>query len=200
MAAVVKIRFMKVGAMVSKKFTVNAMPIKGKGHTRYAFYALIMALGLASCTPALNWRAVSVGGLATWLPCKPDRAQRPLEMGGKTIQMEMAGCEAQGVMYAVSHARVPEASESDAVAVAWQNASLKQMQAGAPQHTVFQTRGENQIQGRFFKATGARSNGQVLQAQLMWVVQGDEIYHLATYAATLTAEQTDPFFSEVKIQ
>jgi hypothetical protein len=65
---------------------------------------------------------------------------------------------------------------------------------------VFQTRGENQIQGRFFKATGARSNGQVLQAQLVWVVQGDEIYHLATYAATLTAEQTDPFFSEVKIQ
>jgi hypothetical protein len=40
----------------------------------------------------------------------------------------------------------------------------------------------------------------VLQAQLVWVVQGDEIYHLATYAATLTAEQTDPFFSEVKIQ
>jgi hypothetical protein len=200
MAAMVKIRFMKVGAMVSKKFNVNAMPIKGKGHTRYAFYALIMALGLASCTPALNWRAVSVAGAATWLPCKPDRAQRQLDIGGQTIQMEMAGCEAQGVMYALSHARVPKAGESEAVAAAWQSASLKQMQAGVPQQTVFQTRGENQIQGRFFKATGARSNGQVLQAQLVWVVKGDEIFHLAMYAATMTAEQADPFFSEVKIQ
>ncbi|MCF8148265.1 MAG: hypothetical protein K9J50_06860 [Sulfuritalea sp.] len=196
----VKIRFMKVGAMVSKKFTVNAMSIKGKGHTRYAFYALIMALGLASCTPALNWRAVSVAGVATWLPCKPDRAQRQLDIGGQTIQMEMAGCEAQGVMYALSHARVPKASESEAVAAAWQSASLKQMQAGMPQHTVFHTRGENQIQGRFFKATGARSNGEVLKAQLVWVIKGDEIFHLAMYAATMTAEQADPFFSEVKIQ
>lgn len=176
------------------------MSIMVKGHTRYAFYALIMALGLAGCTPALNWRAVNVEGVATWLPCKPDRAQRQLELGGQTIQMEMAGCEAQGVMYAVSHARVPVVSESDAVAVAWQNASLKQMQAGAQQQAVFQTHGENQIQGKFFKATGARSNGEILQAQLVWVVKGGEIFHLAMYAATLTAEQADPFFSEVKIQ
>jgi hypothetical protein len=200
MAAVVKIRFMKVGAMVVKKFTLNAVSMKVKGRTRMVWLALIMVFGLASCTPALNWRAVSVQGLATWLPCKPDRAQRQLELQGQSIHIQMAGCEAQGVMYAVSHAKVPEASESEAVAAAWQNASLKQMQAGAPQSSVFQTRGINQVQGRFFKATGARSNGEVLQAHLVWVVKGGDIFHLAMYGATLSAEQADPFFSEVSIQ
>ena len=186
--------------MVVKKFTLNAVSLKAQGRASMAWLALIMVFGLASCTPALNWRAVSVECLATWLPCKPDRAQRQLEMEGQTIQIQMAGCEAQGVMYAVSQAKVPEASESEAVAAAWQNASLKQMQASDPQRSVFQPRGENQVQGRFFKATGARSNGEVLQARLVWVVKGGEIFHLAMYGATLSAEQADPFFSEVNIQ
>ena len=66
--------------------------------------------------------------------------------------------------------------------------------------TKVESRGENQVQGRFFKATGARSNGEVLQARLVWVVKGGEIFHLAMYGATLNAEQADTFFSEVNIQ
>jgi hypothetical protein len=103
-------------------------------------------------------------------------------------------------MYAVSHARVQAASESQAVTVAWQKASFKQMLAGAPQQSVFQTGGEKPATGQFFKLTGARSNGQVLEAQLAWVVLGTEIYHLAMYSQAITSDQADPFFSEVKIQ
>jgi hypothetical protein len=40
----------------------------------------------------------------------------------------------------------------------------------------------------------------VLEAQLAWVVLETEIYHLAMYAQTITSDQADPFFSEVKIQ
>ena len=196
----VKLRFMKVGALDMKKFNANALSMNAKGQYRLRLFGLIMVLGLVSCTPALNWRAVNLGGVSTWLPCKPDRAQRELEIGGQKIKMEMMGCEAQGVMYAVSHARVQNPSESQAVTLAWQNASFKQMLAGAPQQSVFQTRGEKSVAGQFFKMTGARSNGQVLEAQLAWVVLGTEIYHLAMYAQAITSEQAEPFFSEVKIQ
>lgn len=195
----VKLRFMKVGDLDMKKFNANTLSMNAEGGYRFGLYSLIMVLGLVSCTPALNWRAVNLDGISTWLPCKPDRAQRELEIGGQKIQMEMMGCEAQGVMYAVSHARVPNASESQAVTVAWQNASFKQMLAGTPQQTVFQTRGEKPATGQFFKLTGARSNGQVLEAQLAWLVFGNEIYHLAMYAQAISSEQADPFFSEVKI-
>lgn len=174
--------------------------MNAKGGCNLGLFGLIMVLGLVSCTPTLNWRAVNLDGVSTWLPCKPDRAQRELEIGGQKIQMEMMGCEAQGVMYAVSHAKVLNPSESQAVTLAWQNASFKQMLAGAPQQSVFQTRGEKPVTGQFFKLAGARSNGQELQAQLAWVVFGDEIYHLAMYAQAITSEQAEPFFSEVKIQ
>jgi hypothetical protein len=196
----VKLRFMKVSALDMKKFNANALSMNAKGGYRLGLFGLIMVLGLAGCTPSLNWRAVNLDGVSTWLPCKPDRAQRELEIGGQKIQMEMMGCEAQGVMYAVSHAKVPNPSESQAVAAAWQNASFKQMLAGSPQQTVFQTRGEKPVTGQFFKLAGARSNGQELKAQLAWVVLGAEIYHLAMYAQAITSEQAEPFFSEVKIQ
>ena len=196
----VKLRFMKGGALDIQKFNANALSMNAKGRYRFGLFGLIMVLGLAGCTPALNWRAVNLDGMSTWLPCKPDRAQRELEIGEQKITMEMAGCEAQGVMYAVSHARVQAASESQAVTVAWQRASFKQMLAGAPQQTIFQTRGEKPATGQFFKLTGARSNGQVLEAQLAWVVLGTEIYHLAMYSQAISSDQADPFFSEVKIQ
>ena len=196
----VKLRFMKMGALDMKKFNANALSMNAKGRYRLGLFGLIMVLGLAGCTPALNWRAVNLDGVSTWLPCKPDRAQRELEIGGQKIQMEMMGCEAQGVMYAVSHAKVSNPSESQTVAAAWQNASFKQMLAGAPQQSVFQARGEKPVTGQFFKLAGARNNGQELKAQLAWVVIGDEIYHLAMYAQAITSEQADPFFSEVKIQ
>ena len=189
-----------MGALDMKKFNANALSMNAKGRYRLGLFGLIMVLGLAGCTPALNWRAVNLDGVSTWLPCKPDRAQRELEIGGQKIQMEMMGCEAQGVMYAVSHAKVLNPSESQAVAAAWQNASFKQMLAGAPQQSVFQARGEKPVTGQFFKLAGARNNGQELKAQLAWVVLGDEIYHLAMYAQAITSEQADPFFSEVKIQ
>ncbi len=196
----VKLRFMKMGALDMKKFNANALSMNAKGRYRLGLLGLIMVLGLAGCTPALNWRAVNLDGVSTWLPCKPDRAQRELEIGGQKIQMEMMGCEAQGVMYALSHAKVSISSESQAVAAAWQNASFKQMLAGAPQQSVFQARGEKPATGQFFKLTGTRSNGQVLKAQLAWVVLGTEIYHLAMYARAITSDQAEPFFSEVKIQ
>jgi len=196
----VKLRFMKVGALDMKKFNANALSMNAKGRYRFGLFGLIMVLGLAGCTPALNWRAINLDGMSTWLPCKPDRAQRQLEIGEQKITMEMAGCEAQGVMYAVSHAKVPNPSESQAVAAAWQNASFKQTLAGSPQQSVFQTRGEKPATGQFFKLTGARSNGQVLEAQLAWVVLGTDIYHLAMYSQAITSDQADPFFSEVKIQ
>jgi len=57
----VKLRFMKVGALDMKKFNANALSMNAKGRYRFGLFGLIMVLGLAGCTPALNWRAINLG-------------------------------------------------------------------------------------------------------------------------------------------
>jgi hypothetical protein len=75
-----------------------------------------MAL-LVSCTPAFNWREVGFdqAGVTALLPCKPDRGTRAVQLGGQSVQMNMAGCESGGAMFAVSLVEAPAAAAPSAV-------------------------------------------------------------------------------------
>ena len=55
-------------------------------------------LGLAACSPALNWRTVALpeAALTITLPCKPDHATRKVELAGTPVDLSMVGCEADG--------------------------------------------------------------------------------------------------------
>ena len=66
-----------------------------------------MLLTLAACTPSLNWRQVPVVQLAALLPCKPDHAERQVELLGAQQALAMWGCEAGGALFAVSQMPVP---------------------------------------------------------------------------------------------
>ena len=68
------------------------------------WFALMAALGLQACSPALNWRSVSVpeAALQAMLPCKPEQAVRTVELAGAPLAMSMWGCDADGATFAVS--------------------------------------------------------------------------------------------------
>ena len=68
--------------------------------------AAVLATGglLVACSPALNWRTTQLkdAPLQVLLPCDPQTASRPVELGLGQVQMSVLGCEAQGATYAVS--------------------------------------------------------------------------------------------------
>ena len=64
--------------------------------------ACLLAMGLLACSSGLNWRTVQLGQLITLLPCKPDNATRPVSLADTQVNMEMSGCEAGGVLFAIS--------------------------------------------------------------------------------------------------
>jgi hypothetical protein len=78
---------------------------------------------LIACTPTFNWRDVSFeqAPATALLPCKPDRASRPVELAGQKLMMHMAGCEAGGAMFAVALLELPDAKQSTAVQGALQD-------------------------------------------------------------------------------
>ena len=160
--------------------------------------SMAMLLGLGACSPALNWRSVALGELALTLPCKPDRAQRIVPLGGQNLDMEMVGCEADGALFAVSRVGVPPSADAEQLRAQWQAASLLQMKVqGSPVLAPLSTSAQA-LPLRGLTASGQAGDGQAVQARLAWVAAGTDVYHFAVYAARITPEMAEPFFDGVK--
>jgi hypothetical protein len=154
--------------------------------------ALVM---LGACTPALNWRAVPLDRLSVLLPCKPDRATRSLQLGTVQTSMEMAGCVAANNLVAVSHVHAQSVELVQPLLQDWRTRALQNMRSQSetplalPPKVVV-----------FMDATGTQTDGARVQARLAWLVDGQDIYHVAVYAPKLMPEVTDTLFSELKLQ
>jgi hypothetical protein len=102
---------------------------------RFTSWALCGAgvLGLAACSPALNWREVRFDDnpVRVMLPCKPDRAERTVTLGEAGATLRMMGCEAQGWSFTWSRLDLPSPGQASTATVmrAWQGASLQALGA-----------------------------------------------------------------------
>jgi len=168
--------------------------------SRWAVALAIPMLSIA-CSPALNWRKVSLEGLEVLLPCKPDRAERKVQLGALNAVLRMSGCEASGALYAISHVRVEDPTLREASKTAWRQATLAAMQVTAgttapPEADRPQAKTERNPE----QIEGKRPDGSGVQAQFVWLNKGPDIYQVAVYASKLDKEKTELLFSELRLQ
>jgi len=165
-----------------------------------AIRVLALCLLLCACSPALNWRSVTLEGVEATLPCKPDQAQRPVQLAGLDLTLSMAGCEADGGLYAVSHLRLAQGEAAEPVIDAWRAQALQAMRdSAAPVPTAFAALGARPAL-TVYQASGTNPRGQAVQARWTWVQRDRDIYHWALYAPTIRAEMEEPFFSAMQWQ
>jgi hypothetical protein len=155
-------------------------------------------LYLAGCSPALNWRTVPLGEATVTLPCKPDRAQRTVQLGGQAFEMEMVGCEADGAMFAVSRVRLPPDLNAEQVRLLWQAASLQQMKGQASAVTPAPSVRAQALRMDTIDAAGQGGDGRPVKARLAWVARGADLLHLAVYAPLIRPEMAEPFFDGIQ--
>jgi hypothetical protein len=113
----------------------------------------------------------------------------------------MLGCEADGALFAVSRVTLHQPGDAAAVVQAWRQAALAAARAGEGTPLPLPLTGQPQsgaLAPSMLRTTGKRPNGEAVQIQLAWVVRGANVFHLAAYAEQLTAEMTEPFFSDLK--
>lgn len=185
-------------------------------NTRLRFWggpaALLLGLTVLACNPALNWREVSLNRVTVLLPCKPDRAQRIVNLGPMQTPMQMAGCEAAGALYAISHVRLTDPSQIAGAQTAWQKASLSSLHSETIHHRSIKrsqalvTQDQETTRALSSSATlgvlivqGTNSEGNPVQAQLAWLADGADLYHVAVYGAQLAPEHVDLLFLELKL-
>lgn len=163
-----------------------------------------MAMTVAACSPALNWREVRMdkAPLRVLLPCKPDRAEREVDMGGRRVALQMLGCDADGATFAVSHAHVPRADTPVAAQLldGWKQAVLTHVQATDVHARPWTLPGGwTAPQSLRLQAQGRRADGSAVTLQAAWFASVDttgiHLFHAVMFAPRPRADVGETFLS-----
>ena len=178
---------------------MTIFPSKARVMSRMVLAGVIV---LMACSPTLNWRDVRPDntGLRLLLPCKPDKAQRSVPLGGQPTVLAMLGCDAGGATFALAVATVPVASQLAAVQAGWQAATLANMKAIGPgQTTTLKVPGASlQPPAVLVQASGQRADGQPVYSQAAYFAQGRQLFQAVIYTGKLQPEVAETFFSSLK--
>lgn len=159
---------------------------------------------LSACSPAFNWRDVRPDGtrLGLLLPCKPDKAQRTVPLGGKPAELRMLGCDAGGATFAVAVADLADASQLADVLVQWQNLTLVNMKASPATEVLALKLPGAAVQppAVLVKARGQRADGSAVSGQAAYFSQGSQVFQVVLYADKVTPELSETFFSSLKFE
>ena len=148
-----------------------------------------MLVGLGGCSPALNWREVRFDDArwVGWLPCKPDRAQRTVNLGGSSAQLSLMGCQADGMDFTLAQLTLPQGLTAAQAQQAWKTASLASLQAppDAPSTGWVLAGASTAMAPQRVVAQG----GQGQSARWAWFAYDGLLYQLAVYAPVSRAAQ-----------
>lgn len=163
-------------------------------------WLLLSVLTLAACSPTFNWREVRSDSspLSLLLPCKPDRAEKTVPLGGRPVNMQLVGCDAGGATFAVAVADIGDAARVPAVLAEWQAATLANMKAGTPQVTPLRLKGA--AQPVRVTAQGRRADGSAVSGQAAYFARGSQVFQAVMYAAKPSPEVVETFFSSLKLE
>ena len=166
---------------------------------------LATLLALAGCSPAFNWREVRPDStrLNLLLPCKPDKAQKVVPLGGQPTTLSMLGCEAGGATFAVAVADLGDAARAAAVLALWQGLTLANMKAapGTAQALPLTIRGASAAPPvARVQARGQRADGTPVTGQAAYFAQGSQVFQVVVYAPQIAPEVAETFFSSLKFE
>lgn len=166
---------------------------------------LAALLALAACSPAFNWREVRPENtrFSLLLPCKPDKAQKVVPLGGQATTLSMLGCDADGVTFAVAVADVGDVSKAAPVLALWQELALANMKAapGTRQLLALKIPGASAgVPVSRVQALGQRADGAAVSGQAAYFADGAQVFQVVMYAPQIAPEVAETFFSSLKFE
>lgn len=170
---------------------------------RFLIYPVIAAASLAGCSPALNWRDVRPEGtrLSLLLPCKPDKAEKLVPLGGNPTALRMVGCDADGLTFAVSAADVGNSAAIPSTLAAWEQLTLANMKAAKADSSVpLKVVGATALHGVLVKARGQRADGTRVTGHAAYFSQGSTVFQAVIYGTDIKADVAETYFSGFKFE
>lgn len=159
-----------------------------------------LVLGLSACSPSLDWREVRAegGALTVWLPCKPQRRVRDLDLAGKRVSMEMLGCRAEGSTWGLTSADVGEASRVEPALEALRKARSENLGAPEVASAVELPSGAGRRPALGLRIVGRDAQGEPAVERSLIFSGGTQVFHLAVIGREPSPDALDSFFGQLR--
>lgn len=167
--------------------------------------ALSGLLWLAACNPTFNWRTVQAEGAAmqALMPCKPERADREVSLGGPPVPLHMMSCDTGGLTFAVAWVDAGEPAAAGPALSAWRRATLVAVRADpaladTPDAAWPATlAGADAVQGLVARGTDHR--GQAITVRALHASAGSRLVQAAIYGPAIPPELAATFFEGLQL-
>lgn len=159
----------------------------------------MLLLGLAACSPTFNWRQVRTdpAPLVPLMPCKPERAERQVPLTEAGVALRLMRCEAGGLTFAVSWAKLVPTDDRAAVFQRWHQASLASWQA-AETELLPAPPGARDSLRHTWQGTGRNHRGEPLPLRAAYVARGDWVYQGLIAGAPRSDEPVTTFMDSLQ--
>jgi hypothetical protein len=162
-----------------------------------------LALCLAACTPALDWRELRPEGSQAQLmfPCKAASHARRVVLVGEAVEMSMFACSSGDTVYALSFADVKEPSRVGAALDELARALQSNVQSpGAAASEPLAVPGMTpQPQAAQWRLAGRLPDGRAVHERAALFSHGTRVYQATMLGAKLDSEAQDTFFGALRV-
>ncbi|MBG9388710.1 hypothetical protein [Caenimonas aquaedulcis] len=164
---------------------------------------IALAFAAAACSPTFNWREVRVepARLKAMLPCKPDHADREVPMAGRSVKLEVVGCDTGGATFALMSADIGDAAQAGAALAQWKRANLANMRSTGSSETAFAPGGASPLRESLqVVAGGTRADGSPVESRAAYFAQGSRVFQAVIFTNRLQPEFSEPFFGGLRFE
>jgi len=160
------------------------------------------ALSLAACAPPLDWREVRTEGaaLTVWLPCKPQRRVREVDLAAAKVSMEMLGCRADGSTWGLTSADVGDTARVGPALAALRKARAENL--GAPEAAASDIElpaGAAKRPALMLRIVGHDAAGEAVVERSLLFSAGTRVFHVAVIGREPNADALDSFFGQLRL-
>lgn len=157
---------------------------------------------LAACAPTLDWREVRPDGsaLVVLMPCKPEKAERPLELGGIRVPVQQLACRAGDTLWGVTSAELRDPARVGEALAQLRQARARNLQGQEREHAPAAVKGMTpQPQAQRFTVVGRDPDGRDVTEQSLVFAHGTRVFHLAALGGAPSAEALETFFAQLHL-
>lgn len=159
-----------------------------------------LALLLAGCTPALDWRETRLAGsgLTGMFPCQPKPFTREVRLAGQAVALTLAACRADGRTWALAWAdlgdpgrvaaALDELRASAAANIGAAGGPVRALPLAVPGATPNPASRREELRGRL-------PDGEPVIEQVAVFTRGTRVFQLTALGPSLPPEAADTFFA-----
>lgn len=165
--------------------------------------ALTLALVLAGCAPALDWRDVRPEGtaLVAQLPCKPSRHSRTVELAGQRVDVQLMSCQAADITWAIAWIDQVDVRRATQLMQAWRQTSLRNVSAEKTEALPLRVPGGTpQPDTGHWRSVGRRVDGTTLHQELLLFSHGTQVFQITVLSPKGPATDMEPLVSALRFR